>query len=208
MIINLLAILSLKIIGSMDKTFNIWNTHFMFSLFVDADSVPKKHRDIILKRVIKENICTYFVADRELSDVKDAIREDVNNKRGPYRKTLAKEELKKIKSCIHMIVVSSAPDAADDKIVELSSPPALAITHDILLSKRLIEKGLYVLDDRGNELNKNNINERLSIRNIMAEFRENGIEEEKTKPFDMKVYSAFSSAFDTLINVLKRDNKS
>ena len=40
-------------------------------IYLDADSLPLKHREIILKRCIKENIITFFVADRELKDVKN-----------------------------------------------------------------------------------------------------------------------------------------
>ncbi len=175
----------------------------MFSIFVDADSVPKKLREIIIRRLIREDIPSYFVCDRDLSDVKTAILNDVNSKREPLRGKLDREELKKIKSNMHLVVVETAENAADDEIVRLSSPPCLCITHDIPLAKRLVDKGALVIDDRGNTYTKENINERLSERNIMKAFRESGVEAEKTKRFDSRTYNEFSSAFDKAINALR-----
>ena len=44
-------------------------------LYLDADSLPLKHREIIIRRCMRENITAYFVADRDLPDVRSAIRE-------------------------------------------------------------------------------------------------------------------------------------
>ena len=78
-----------------------------------------------------------------------------------------------------MVVVEGGENAADDKIVELANENNLCITHDIPLAARLIEKNVYVIDDRGNVLDKNNIRERLSIRDTQKDFREMGIFNEK-----------------------------
>ena len=61
-------------------------------LFLDADSLPIKHREIIIKRCIKENIESYFVADRQLKDVLDSIKEHTVILRKPYRGVLSNEE--------------------------------------------------------------------------------------------------------------------
>ena len=91
-------------------------------------------------------------------------------------------------------------NSADDKLVELSETPGFAITHDIPLASRLIEKGLVVLDDRGHELTKENIRARLSERNFMESLRQNGYVSEKTKSFDQRTINEFASAFDSLFN--------
>ena len=58
-------------------------------LFLDADSLPIKYREIIIKRCIKENIESYFVADRQLKDVLDSIKEHTLILRKPYRAVLS-----------------------------------------------------------------------------------------------------------------------
>lgn len=119
---------------------------------------------------------------------------------------MSKEDLRKIKSRIKMLVVESGANSADDKIVEMAEAPALAITHDVPLSKRLIEKGVIVIDDRGNKLDSSNIAERMSIRAINSDFREMGIVSDKSKRFDCATINKFSSAFDKAINDLKKCN--
>lgn len=176
----------------------------MISLYIDADSLPKTHREIVIRRILKDKLPAFFVADRPLPDVLEAIALDTKNRRDPYRSTLEADELKKIKSEIKMIVVDSGTNAADDKLVELATPSALAITHDIPLASRLLEKGLYVIDDRGREFTLNNIKELLSIRGIMGEFREMGIFSDKSVRFNQKIINDFSNCFDSVLQRLSR----
>ncbi|MBQ0072540.1 MAG: DUF188 domain-containing protein [Spirochaetales bacterium] len=174
----------------------------MFNLYIDADSLPKTHRAIVLKRLLKENdkigTCI-FAADRELPDVKETMQNHTASLRSPYKETLPKEELRKIKTNIQMIVVATGANSADDKLVELAEVPGFAITHDIPLAARLVEKGIVVLDDRGNEMTKENVRERLSVRDFMTELRDYGFQSDKTKPFDNRTLNEFSNAFDRLM---------
>lgn len=174
----------------------------MLKIYVDSDSITTRHRSIIIKRAIKESLETFFVADRSLKDVEEAIADDTRRIRDDYRDKLSKEELRRFKSKLHMVVVEQGDNAADDRIIELLSSPALLITHDIPLSARAIEKGATVIDDRGNTLDENNINERLSIRSYMADLRELGVSVDKSKRFDPAVMNKFASAFDKAINNL------
>ena len=172
----------------------------MFCLYIDADSLPKTHRKIVLRRIIKENLTAYFAADRELPDVVEAKALHTADLRQPHKDKLEKSELRKIRSGINMVVVESGTDSADNYLVEIAVAPGLAITHDIPLASRLIEKGITVLDDRGEELSKDNIRERLSIRDVMADFREMGINPDKTKRFDERTINEFASSFDRIVN--------
>ncbi len=175
----------------------------MFNIYIDADSLPKSHRAIILKRVVKESECIgecVFACDRMLSDVKEAQENHTAALRLPFRDMLDKLELRKIKTNIQMVVVPVGANSADDYLVENAAIPGFAITHDIPLASRLIEKGLVVLDDRGHELTKENIRARLSERNFMESLRQNGFVSEKTKSFDQRTINEFASAFDSLFN--------
>ena len=158
-------------------------------LFVDADSFLKQMKDIVLRAVIKRNLDITCGADRSLKDVLIAsenhtsiLRKKVLDK----NPSIEKAELKKITSSIKMIIVESDSDSADNMIVELANEGDLAITHDIPLIDRLAEKGVLVLDDRGNVFTDKNIKERLSIRNAMTELRSYGINVEKNKKMESK----------------------
>ena len=172
-------------------------------LYLDADSLPVKHREIIIRRCMRENIAAYFVADRDLPDVRSAIREHTILLRKPYRTVLSPEEIRKIKSTMSMTVVEGGTNAADDRIVEIALPPALCITHDIPLAERLIAKGIMVIDDRGNVLNENNIRERMSIRETQKDFREMGIYSDRQKHFDERTVQQFANAFDRALSLLR-----
>ena len=173
-------------------------------LYIDADSLPQRHRQIVLKRIIRCGYEAWFAADRPLPDVMKAIEEDKRVRRAAFRDTLTREEARKIGSGIHMEVVESGENSADDRLVELAEAPALAITHDIPLSARLIEKGITVIDDRGNTLSAENIRKRLSERESNARFREMGLFTDKSKHFDERTIREFSAAFDRAIVALER----
>ncbi|MGD1822505.1 MAG: DUF188 domain-containing protein, partial [Pleomorphochaeta sp.] len=96
-------------------------------------------------------------------------------------------------------------DSADNKIVELAEDGDLAITHDIPLIDRLCEKGVLVLDDRGNIFTDKNIKERLSIRNAMTELRSYGINIEKNKKMGPKAVKLFSDAFSKTLDKYKKE---
>ena len=175
----------------------------MFNIYIDADSLPKTHRAIVLKRIVKESIyigeCV-FASDRELADVRDVREALTASLRLPYKDKLDKSELRKIKTNISMVVVPVGANSADNYLVENSKTPGFAITHDVPLSNRLVDKGIVVLDDRGKVYTKENIRERLSERNFMTSLREMGFESDKSKAFDQRTINEFSSSFDSLFN--------
>lgn len=175
----------------------------MIRMYIDSDSLPKRQMEIVLRRIIKNGYEAWFVADRSIPAVMKAIEEDKKIRRAPFRDTLSREEARKIGSGIHMVVVESGTNSADDYIAEIAESPALAITHDIPLSARLIEKGLVVIDDRGNTLTKENIRERISERGNNARFREMGLFDNKSKHFDERTIRDFSAAFDKAIVTLE-----
>ena len=93
----------------------------MFNIYIDADSLPKYHRAIILKRVVKESECIgecVFACDRMLSDVKEAQENHTAALRIPFREKLDKTELRKIKSSIKCGVVPIGSNSADDYLFE------------------------------------------------------------------------------------------
>ncbi len=177
------------------------------TLWVDADSVPKNLRSIILKASVRINAQTYFVSDRNLSDVQLFIEEDTHRIRSEKKAQgiIEKAQLKAYISLIHQIVVPTGKDSADNYIVENSTIPALCITHDIPLASRMLEKGAFAIDDRGESYSKDNIKARLGNRSINQQLREFGVFEEQQSKMKESSTKAFADNLDrTLTSILKQ----
>jgi hypothetical protein len=100
--------------------------------------------------------------------------------------------------------VDGGPDVADDHIAEHAVPGDLAITADIPLASRLVEKGVKTLDPRGTEYTRENIGERLSIRDFMDQLRSTGVETGGPAGYGAKDKQAFAAAFDRVLARLSR----
>lgn len=88
---------------------------------------------------------------------------------------------------------------ADDHIVEHAEPDDLAVTADIPLAARLVEKGVRTLDPRGTEYTEANIGERLSIRDFMDQLRSTGVDTGGPSAYGQKEKQAFANAFDRML---------
>ena len=82
----------------------------VFEIWVDADSVPKGLRTIILRAAARLGLPCTFVADRQLPDVVQYIADDTFALRQKAREqgTRDPDELKAVKSAIRMTVVPCA----------------------------------------------------------------------------------------------------
>ena len=133
----------------MRKTHFEVSSIYLFNLFVDAYSLAQRLRKIILNRAVKENIPTFFIADRSLPDVMEKIEEHTASLRAPMRNTLEKSELRKIRSSISMLVVPTGENSADEKIGSWVAQGEVVRSHDVGLCERAIAKGAIAIDDRG-----------------------------------------------------------
>jgi uncharacterized protein len=105
---------------------------------------------------------------------------------------------------VEAVRVDGGPDVADAYIVEHALPGDVAITADIPLAALLVQKGVWVLDHRGEAFTESNIGERLSIRNFMDDLRSTGVETGGPAPWGPREKQAFAGALDrTLTRVLK-----
>jgi len=178
-------------------------------IWIDADSVPKNLRDIILRAAVRTGLPTFFVADRTLSDVELFIQEDTFRLRQALRGAgeTDKAVIKACKSRIRMVVVENGADSADNYIVENSKSNSLCITHDIPLASRMLKKGARAIDDRGESYTAQTINARLGDRLVNQKLREMGVfseQQRKMKGFDTK---AFADNLDrTLTTMLKEQS--
>ena len=143
-------------------------------ILVDADSCPKAARDLALRRAEKLKIRIIFAANRPIPAA-DGV------------------------SFPEMEICPNKENSADDRIVELAQNGDLAITRDIPLAKRLVEKETAVLDDRGRIFTKENINELLSIRNFTVGLADNGLEIVRTANYGKKELKTFADSLDRIL---------
>jgi uncharacterized protein YaiI (UPF0178 family) len=92
--------------------------------------------------------------------------------------------------------VEGGPDVADDYIAERAEIGDVAVTADIPLAAILVQKGVVVIDPRGDEYTAESIGERLSVRNFMDGLRTVGVETGGHAPYGQREKQAFANALD------------
>jgi uncharacterized protein YaiI (UPF0178 family) len=98
-----------------------------------------------------------------------------------------------------MIITGTEDGAADDYIVEHAERTDIAVTRDIPLSLRLVEKGVTVLNDRGVLYTADNIRERLSLRDFNLALNEAGCVPDKTAVYSRRDINNFANCLDRVI---------
>ncbi len=142
-------------------------------IFLDADATPKAIKDILFRAAERNRIQIYLVANQVLSVPRSAY--------------------------ITNIVVPAGPDEADDRIVELVREGDLVITADIPLADRVIEKAGHVIGHRGELFSVENIKDKLSMRDLMDQLRNSGIESGRQSLYSARDRQAFANQLDRFL---------
>ena len=145
-------------------------------VWIDADACPRLARDQVIKFALKRNFAVILVAGQ--AQIKPAF------------------------ACVQLIVVPSGPDAADDYIVEQATTGDLVICSDIPLADRLIKKQVAALDPRGNEFTPRNMGDRLAMRNLFTDLRDQGQMTGGQRPYSEKDKQAFANGLDRILTQL------
>jgi uncharacterized protein len=148
-------------------------------LWIDADAAPGDVKEIVARAALRLELETFLVANQRLQT-------PANN---PF---------------VTALRVDGGPDVADDYIADHALPGDLAVTADIPLASRLVEKGVVTLDPRGVEYTRENIGERLSIRDFMDGLRSTGVETGGPRGWGIKDKQSFAAAFDRALTRLLR----
>ena len=141
-----------------------------FSIWIDADSCPVQVKDLIIRFSKRLNIKVNFVANRQIPIPKGSL--------------------------FSMHICDSSENAADNFIVDNINANDLAVTRDIPLASRLLEKNICTLNDRGLVFTKENIKEKLAMRNFHLELYNNGIMPERTSVYGKKEINLFANSLD------------
>ena len=94
--------------------------------------------------------------------------------------------------------------AADRVEVDQAVPGELVICSDVPLADRLVKKGVAALDPRGREFDERNMGERLAVRNLFTELREQGQMGGGQGAYGEREKQAFANALDRILTRLQR----
>lgn len=142
-------------------------------IYVDADACPRIIKEIIYKVAERVGIQILLVADQSM--------------RIPESRH------------IDLLKVPSGIDSADDKIVELTDVGDLVVTADIPLADKVVAKGAFAINPRGELYTERNIKERLAVRDMMAEMRSTGLEFGGPPAFSPKDKQKFANQLDRFL---------
>jgi len=142
-------------------------------LYLDGDAFPNPLKTILFRAIERLSIKTFVVANKRIN-----IGESPN---------------------ISYIVVSSGPDEADNRIVEMVKEGDLVITGDIPLADRVITKNAHAINHRGELYTTVNIKNRLAMRNLMQEMRDIGMPTKGPAPFNQKDAHEFANQLNKFL---------
>lgn len=142
-------------------------------IWVDADATPKAVKEILFRASERTNTELTFVANQL-----------INVPRSPF---------------ISVVKVAAGFDVADNYIVEHTKKKDIVITQDIPLAAELVAKGCLVLSPRGEKYNKENVTQRLNIRDFMDSLRSSGIHTGGADAFSKKDRMIFANALDSAL---------
>jgi uncharacterized protein YaiI (UPF0178 family) len=147
-------------------------------IWVDADACPGVIKDIL-----------YRAADRAQVQLTLIANQMLRVPPSPW---------------IRALQVPAGFDVADQRIAQEAEPGDLVITADIPLAAQVVAKGAHVLDPRGELLDANNIQERLTMRNFMDSLRSSGVDTGGPAAFSAVDRQAFANRLDGLLAKLKQ----
>ena len=142
-------------------------------IWVDADACPRVIKEILFRAAERKQVQLTLVANQPL--------------RTPQS------------SSIDSMIVAAGFDVADDRIVELLSPGDLVITADIPLAAAAIARQGHALNPRGELYTRDNIQERLAVRNMLDELRGCGVDTGGPPALNAADRQAFANQLDKFL---------
>lgn len=151
---------------------------YLMRILVDADACPKVIKEILFRAALRTEILLILVANKRLEIPRSPL--------------------------IKMQVVAKGFDVADNEIASQWQPGDLVITSDIPLADVIIKKGGIALDFRGQLYTKDNIHQRLTVRDLMEQIRDSGIVTGGPSTLSQSDRREFSNQLDRLITKFRK----
>lgn len=147
-------------------------------IWVDADACPAVIKDILFRAAERVELPVILVANQPL-------------RTPPSR-------------YIKTIQVAPGFDVADNHIVQHVEAGDLVITADIPLAAEVIEKGGHALNPRGDFYTKENIRQRLQMRDFMETMRSSGIQTGGPNALNQRDRMNFANQLDSFLAKQKK----
>jgi uncharacterized protein YaiI (UPF0178 family) len=100
---------------------------------------------------------------------------------------------------IHLLRVPAGFDGADQAIVQRVRAGGLVVTADVPLAAQVVAKGASALNPRGQRYTPVNIHEHLTMRHVMDELRQSGVQTGGPSPFSRRDRQAFANHLDRFL---------
>jgi uncharacterized protein YaiI (UPF0178 family) len=142
-------------------------------IWVDADACPNVIKDILFRAAQRVQVLTILVANQLI--------------RTPPSRYISK------------VQVRAGFDEADRYIAAAIEPGDLVITADIPLASQVIDKGGHALNPRGELYTRDNIRQRLGLRNFMEELRSSGVNTGGPPSLSQSDRQAFANELDRFL---------
>lgn len=142
-------------------------------IWVDADACPKVIKEILYRAADRVGVPLVLVANQPL--------------------------LVPVSRNIRSVQVAGGFDVADNYIVQQAEAGDLVITADIPLADEAISKGCLALNPRGELYTRENIRQRLNMRDFMDTLRGSGVDTGGPPAFSQADRMAFANQLDRLL---------
>ena len=143
-----------------------------YKIWIDADACPKTVKEILFKTSARLKIDLSLVANSYQSIPHSPL--------------------------IKLTIVGKKLDEADQYIVDHVLSGELVVTADIPLAAKVVDKGAYALNPRGELYTEENIGEILSMRDFMKELRDGGAITGGPASFGPKDVEQFANSINKL----------
>jgi uncharacterized protein len=150
-------------------------------IWIDADAAPREVKEVVFRAALRLRVDTVLVANHWLT----------TPPANPY---------------VRAVQVAGGLDVADLHIAEHAEQGDVAVTGDVPLASRLVEKSVAVIDPRGDELTEENVGERLAFRDLIDGLRGAGMLETGggPRPYGPKDRQAFAATLDRVLTRVLR----
>jgi len=142
-------------------------------IWVDADACPRVIKDILYRAAQRVQVPLVLVANQPLQVPPSPL--------------------------ISTRQVAGGFDVADDYIVAEINKGDVVVTADIPLAAEVVEKGAHAINPRGELYTRNNIRQRLAMRDFMEEMRNTGQVSGGPPPLNQQDRQAFANQLDRLL---------
>ncbi len=148
-------------------------------LWVDADAAPREVKEVIYRAARRLELATILVANGPLEVPANAVT-------------------------VSTVQVGAGANVADRYIADTAASGDVAVTADIPLASALVQKGVEVIDPRGDIYTPDNIRSRLASRDFFESVRAAGVQTSGSRPYSPQDKKAFADALDRLLRKATR----